>query len=232
MDLNKILEYQSLDAKLFAIEKKLRDNQDKKVASQMSASAKDAQMRSVALEKQAGDLAREIETIKGQVESQNAKLDQMKAKNVDTLTKEEIDNYAVIKDKLASNLNILDKNLTKLAERVNAVLADFNKTIKVYNMAKEKFTQSKAAYDNAAKAVEPEKVELEKKLATLSKSVDSAIMQKYAKRRSDNIFPVLVPLDGRSCGGCRMELPAAEISKLEREGLLTCEHCHRLIYKK
>ena len=56
-------------------------------------------------------------------------------------------------------------------------------------------------------------------------------MEAYIKRRKENVFPVVVPLTGNSCGGCHVELPYANITKLNEEGLLSCEHCRRLIYK-
>lgn len=232
MDITKILDYQKLDSELFKLEKSLRDNPNKKLANEMSNNAKNAQQRSFALEDKAGNLIKEVETVKKQFETQTQKLEQIMAKDMEKLSKEEVDNLISVKEKLAQNLNILDKNLTKLAENVNTVLAEFNKTLKVYNMAREKFAESKAKYDKDVKDVEPAKQKLEKELAALEKSVEPSLMSKYKQRRSDNLFPVFVPLNGNSCGGCHMELPFAQISKLKSDGVYTCEHCHRVIYSK
>lgn len=232
MDINKLLDYQRLDSELFKLEKSLRDNPNKKTANEMSNSAKNAQQRSFQLEDKAGSLIKEIETIKKQFELQTEKMQQIMAKDLEKLSKEEVDNLLSVKEKLAQNLTILDKNLTKLAESVNVVLADFNKTLKVYNAARDKFAESKAEYDKQVKELEPEKHKLEKELLTLSKGIDSTLMTKYKEKRSDNIFPVLVPLKENSCGGCHMELPAAQISKLKNDGVFSCEHCRRIIYFK
>lgn len=232
MDITKMLDYQTTDSELYKLEKSLRDNSNKKVAAEMSNTAKASQQRSFELEKKAGDLLREIETVKKQFQIQNDKMNQILAKDVANMSKEEVENMFILKDKLVQNLAILDKNLTKLAENVNAVLADFNKTIKTYNLAKERFTQSKSAYDKDVEAIEPKKQELIKKLAVLSKGIDKELMEKYNKKRQDNLFPVLVQLVGNNCGGCHMELPAAQISKLKTDGVLSCEHCRRIIYYK
>ncbi len=232
MDITKILDYQKLDSQLYRLEKQLRDNPNKRVANEMSTNAKNAQAKSVQLEAKAGSLIQEIETVKKQLSVQTDKLNQIMAKDVNSLSKEEIESMLSLKDKLTQNLNILDKNLTKLAESVNGVLADFNKTIKIYNASKEKFVESKNAYDKDLEAVKPEKANLEKQLLALEKGIDPALMEKYKKRRGDNLFPVLVPLNDRCCGGCHVELPFAQISKLENEGVLSCEHCRRIIYYK
>lgn len=232
MDISKILDYQKLDTELFKLEKRLRDNPNKKTANEMSTNAKNAQQRSFQLEEKAGSLIKEIDTIKKQFEVQTEKMQQIMAKDLEKLSKEEVDSLLSVKDKLAQNLTILDKNLTKLAESVNAVLADFNKTLKVYNAARDKFAESKAEYDKEVKELEPTKQKLEKELASLEKGIEAKLMTKYKEKRSDNIFPVLVPLKENSCGGCHMELPAAQISKLQNDGIYSCEHCHRIIYFK
>ncbi len=231
MDLNKILEYQKLDSQLVKIERQLKDNANKKNASKMHSNMKEAQNRSFKLEEKAGSLLNEIEKVKKQFKIQQDKMDEFSSKNLETLSKDEIDKLAMLKDKLAQNLAILERNLSSLAENVNSVLSDFNKTIKIFNNCKEEYAKSKSAYEDDVKAVEENQKEISSKLQTLAKSIDPKIIEAYQKRRKENIFPVVVPLAGNSCGGCQFELPYANISKLEDEGILTCEHCHRLIYK-
>lgn len=231
MDITKILEYQKVDSGLFNLERQLRQNANKKTADEMAASARQAQNRTAELENKASALLKDIETIKKQFEAQESKLNEITSKNLDKLTKAEIDGYLALKDKLAQNLNILDRNLTKLAENVSATLTDFNKTAKVFNAARDKMMTSKQAYEADLAKIEPEKVRLEGELKQLEKGIDGQLLEKYKKRRADNLFPILVPLlNGNSCGGCHMELSFAQVSKIKQEGLLSCEHCRRLIY--
>lgn len=232
MDLKNILDYQALDSELFKIERELRENQNKKTASTMHESMKEAQGRSIKLEEKAGSLLAEIEKVKKQFKLQQDKMDEFMSKDLEKLSKEELEKLSSLKDKLAQNLVILERNLTSLAENVNAVLSDFNKTIKTFNSCKEQYAKSKSAYEQDLKAVESQKSEITKKLETLSKGIEPRILEAYQKRRKENIFPVVVPLNNNSCGGCHIELPYANISKLQDEGILTCEHCHRLIYLK
>ena len=230
MNITKILEYQKTDSELFKIEKALRENSNKKTMQVMTQNAKNAQTRTTELESRAEALLKEIDTVKKQFAAQESKINEITSKDIDKLSKQEIDAWLSLKDKLAQNLNILDRNLTKLAENVNATLAEFNKAAKAFNASRDKMNESKAAYERDVAAVEPERKRLEGELKNLENGIDAALLEKYKKRRADNLFPVLVPLSGNTCGGCRMELPAAEISKLKQDGLLTCEHCRRLIY--
>ena len=232
MDFKSILNYQQLDSELFKIEKQLRDNTNKKNANIMRENMKNAQTRSLQLEEKAGSILNDIEKVKNQFKLQKDKIDQLLAKNINELDKEEIEKLSSLKEKLSQNLNILEKNLSNLAENMNLVLSDFNKTIKIFNNAKEQYAKFKNNYDNDVKSVETRQEELKKELKTISKKIDPKLIEAYEKRRKENIFPVFVELKGNSCGGCHMELPYANISKLDNEGILTCEHCHRIIYKQ
>lgn len=231
MKVDKLLDYQKLDTEMFKIERQLRENKNRLTAGQMHESMKNAQSRSVKLEEKAGSLLVEIDKVKKQFKVQENKMEEFIQKDLSKMTKEEVEHLSVLKNKLAQNLQILEKNLTTLAESVNAVLADFNKTIKTFNSAKEQYAKSKNAYDADVKEVEGQKAEIEKKLKEIAKNIEPNLMESYLKRRKENVFPVIVPLKGNSCGGCHVEMPYVSLTKLNDEGLLICEHCRRIIYK-
>ncbi len=232
MDLSKILEYQKLDSQLVKIERQIKNNENKKTANKMHDNMKDAQNKSITLEEKAGQLLSEIAKVKKQFKVQQDKIKEFTSKDLASLSKEEVEKVSLLKDKLSQNLNILERNLTALAESVNAVLSSFNKTIKLFNDSKVQFSKSKNAYESEVKQVEVEQKTLQEKLLALSKGIDTKLMEAYNKRRKENIFPIVVPIINNSCGGCHIELPYANISKLEDKGILTCEHCHRIIYKQ
>ena len=236
MKVEQILEYQKLDKDMFKLEKELRENSNKKRANALHENMKTAQDRSVKLEERAGALLSEIDKVKKQLKIQQDKMNEFMSKDLNSMSKEDVEKLAILKDKLNQNLQILEKNLTSLAENMNAVLADFNKTIKSFNMAKEEFAKCKAEYDKEVKAVEEKKGEIAAKLADLAKNIDSTFMQSYSKKRKENIFPVVVPImeEGKGsyfCGGCRTQLSFASISKLNEDGFVNCDHCRRIIYK-
>ena len=232
MDIDKILEYQKLDSELFKLEKSIRDNADKKTASQMQNNAKVAQERSYKLNDMAKALEKEYNNIKSQFDIQKKKMDEIFAKDVDSLSAEEVEKLKVLKDKLSANLSTLERNFARIAESMNNLLSDFNKTRKAFQMAKEQYADAKAKFDKTQSELAPHKAELEKKLSSLEKGIDRDIVESYKKRRVENIFPVVVPLAGNCCGGCRTELSLANLSTLKERGVLTCEHCHRIIYVK
>lgn len=231
MNIQPILDYQKLDSELFKIEKSIKESENKSIAGKMYEKIKQSQERSYKLEEKAGKILEEIEKIKKQFKIQEDKIAELEGKDMEKLSKEDIAKIESIKDKLAQNLVKLEDYLTHLAENINGVLAEFNKTIKEFNQSKAQYSECKEKYDKEVGEIESDKKEITSKLTALAKEIDVKVMEAYSKRRKQNIFPVVVPLKGNCCGGCHMELPYAQISELERAGIFSCEHCHRLIYK-
>lgn len=233
MDLTNLLKYQDVDAKLFDVESKLTASPARKKMSELSKVAKTAQVKSNELEAEANKVLAEIDDVKVKFEENKKSLQSLLNKDLEKLSAEDLDKISVLKGKILNNLNYLEKALQKHAEQINHILMEYNKTKKMYDGARVQFIECKKKVEEETKILEPEKERLKKELETLSKSVEKNLMVEYQKRRNDHIFPVVVPLEGTNfCGRCRMELPMVAISRIKDVGVITCEHCKRLVYKK
>lgn len=233
MNIESLLKYQKLDEELFKVEQKLKNSPARKKAAELTAVAKKAQTRSTELENEAEKLINEISDIKEKYNLNKSKADEMLSVDLETMTFEDIEKYNILKGKIMSNLGILEKMLQKSAENINHILSEFNKTKKSYDEARNEYAVCKQKIDEETKLLEPEKEKIEKQLLVLEKDVAPEVMAEYKKRRNDNIFPVIVPLEGNNfCGRCRMELPKVAISRIKEKGVITCEHCKRLVYQK
>lgn len=233
MNIENILKYQKVDEELYKVEQKLYNSNYRKKANELTAIAKKSQTRSTELEAEAEKLIAEIDDIKAKYNLNKTKSEEVLSSDVESLTMEELEKLNVLKGKIASNLNILEKMLQKSAENINRILAEFNKAKKTFDEARAQYAICKQKLDEEAKILEPEKVKLQKQLQTMEKDVDPELMAEYKKKRNDNIFPVVVPLEGNNfCGRCRMELPKVSISRIKEKGVIVCEHCKRFIYQK
>lgn len=233
MKIENLLKYQKLDESLWAVEQKILNSPYKKKANELTEQAKKAQNRSASLENEAEKLNKDLSDIKKTYENNKNKMEEILSTDLDKLSLEDLEKVSALKNKLASNLNVLEKMLQKIAENINHILADFNKTRNMFDEIKKRYAECKQKFDEEAKALEPEKQKLIKQLSVFEKDVDSALLAEYKKKRQDKIFPVFVPLEGGIlCGRCRMELPKAAISRIKEKGVVTCEneHCKRFIY--
>lgn len=233
MNIESLLKYQKVDEELFKVEQKLANSPYKKKANELASIAKKAQIKSTELETEAEKLISEIEDLKNKFRTNKAKADEMTAKDIEKMSIEELDSLNALKSKILSNLNVMEKMLQKSAESINHILTEFNKTKKLYDEARSQYAICKKKIDEDTKALEPEKEKIKKQLASLEGEVDSTLLAEYKKKRNDNIFPVIVPLENDNfCGRCRMELPKVAISRIKEKGVITCEHCKRFVYKK
>lgn len=233
MNIESLLKYQEADEELYKVEQKISNSPLRAKMGEYATIAKKAQAHSNELEAEAERLIADISDIKDKYAINKSKADEMLGRNIEDLSASDLDKLGVLKSKLMSNLNILEKMLQKSAENINHILADFNKTKKVYDEARSKHNECKEKIEQEAKALEPEKEKIKKGLVALEKGVEPNLLAEYKKKRNDNIFPVIVPLEnGNFCGRCRMELPKVAISKLKETGVITCEHCKRFVYKK
>ncbi len=232
MNIEKLLKYQNLDAELYKVEQKIVNSPYRKKATELSAIAKKSQTRSTELETEANKLLKDIEEIKSKYQLNKDKMDEMLATNIENASMDDLEKLSSLKGKVMSNLGILEKMLQKCAERINHILSEFNKTKRSFDEARAQYAICKQKIDAELKALEPEKEKLAKELVVLEKDVDVKLMAEYKKRRQDNIFPVIVPLENDAfCGRCRMELPKVAISRIKEKGVIVCEHCKRLLYQ-
>lgn len=230
MNLKKILEYQKKDAELIKLERKLSQDENKKIYTQMVGIVKDTQNKSSSLEKQASDLIASYENLKKTYSENLNYANKVNGKNVENSSVSDLEALEQIAQTILNNMSILEKKMLALAEKVNTILVDFDQAKKKYNMARDKYNKHKALYEESIKSLKPEIEQAQSEVKKLESGIDSNILSKYKQRRSDNIFPVLVPCMDKCCGGCRMELPSASLSTLKTNGILECEHCRRIIY--
>ncbi len=232
MDLTSILEYQNIDKALYNLEQTLENGVWKNMLPKLNQTAKNSQNKSSQLEGQAAAVLKEMEELKKTIDATKKHGKDILKSDPETMSSEQIEQALLKKDRVTSNLIALDKRLTRLAENINQILAEFNSTVKIYNDAKLQYQQIKAKQDRELAEAQPKINELKAKLDLLSKKIDPKTLEFYKARRADKIFPVFVELIGNSCGRCRMELSASALSKLKSEQTLTCENCRRVIYYK
>lgn len=232
MNIENVLKYQKKDAELYKVEQKIVNSVYRKKATELATIAKKAQARSMELETEAEKLIAEIDEINKNFGVNKTKAEEISSKKLENLSIEDLDKLGSLKSKVVNNLNILEKMSQKSAESINRILSEFNKTKKTYDEARTQYAVCKQKVEEETKVLEAEKQKVAKELSTLEGAVDAKILGEYKRKRNDNIFPVLVPLEnGTFCGFCRMEQPKIAISKIKENGVITCEHCKRFIYQ-
>lgn len=183
------------------------------------------------MEQEVVEMADRIEVIKvaiNRIEGQLAALQARMESNPPTDLKQAQD-LARDAQKLLTNLNDYEREM----KRIQKDAADHERAEKEIRV---KYAKVKAEYDQQKVAYEAEYADqlkqLEAKQAVAqekSKSVESALLTKYAQVKKHCVPPV-ARLYGDQCGGCNMSLPQVTLRKFKNDVVyIECENCGRMI---
>lgn len=230
--MEKFLEYQRLDTELFKLEREISKNEHKKEAVAMVNFVKDSQAKIIGMEQNSKQILADIEKLK-QVEQKGVSLVEKYSKQVSNAKEEsELKELNAKIKQTANQLSELENRLLSQEQKAKKLLQDFDATKKKVAVAKTRHQESKDKFSEYYKSRQPELNAIKQKISELEKTLDPNFVAKYKTLKQDGIFPVLVPLIDKRCGGCRMELFSGAVEKIMANGKLECPSCRRLIYLK
>ena len=228
--MDKILQYQKLDIELHKLIRATENCEEKAVMNKMIAYVKDAQNKSIAIESGAKKVVDDYKDLRAKYDDNYKKVQTLTSnsdyKNIDYKSA-----YAQI-NALSSELFMIERNLNIVINKAKELLKSFEVTKNNVLKARSKHKESKDKYEALVANYQPKIEAARKEMKKLEKEVDQALLEKYRAIKNDKVFPVFVSLDGKLCGGCRMEIASGTLNKLSTNKFITCEHCGRVIFKK
>lgn len=226
-----IKKLQELDGELIKLEREYNSSNEKQIMSKMSKYVKDAQNKSIELENAAKDIIKQYNSIKAESEKQYNEIKKLVAKDEKEMTIEEMQKVMASITQKSNELNMLEKKLGQISQRMKETLKEFEVTKTNVMKARTKHKESKQKYEEQIAKLQPQIDAIKKEQEELKKKADKTLLQKYLDKRNDNMFPVLVKLlDGKQCGACRMTLPSKQMDKLKENKITVCEQCGRIVY--
>ena len=230
--LQAILKYQEIDARLYKLERELAGSEERKEYVKYKKFLEGAPERLDALEVKAAALKAEAAELTKNYEQMEETLQYFD--NVDELLTDGAD-LSFYQKKAQTKIDQLKKFKADLATLVAAI----KETDAEYKKLKKQVIAAQNQYKDAAekyKAVKAEKdgemKSIEKELSVLAKEVPAEMMEKYQTKRKEKNMPVFIEINGTRCSWCGMEPPLAARNKLTGEGTIECDSCHKIIYNK
>ena len=134
--------------------------------------------------------------------------------------------------KLVATISRYEAELTKMRKDAEARDRQQREVRVRAAKARAEFDRIKPIYDEEHKAASVKLEELKAKVAKAAQGIDPAMIEKYKTIKRHSTPPLTRVHDDR-CGGCNMQLSAAEKDKA-RSGVafVECENCGRLILVK
>ena len=145
------------------------------------------------------------------------------------MSEQELKDFDAKTTQTAKQLAELDGRISAHNAEVKKVVLDYKTYRKKILDAKEKRESIKQKEEKPEDQTATEFDKIKKEMAKLEKEIEPAKLAKYKALKQDGVFPVIVPLSEKRCGGCRMELSSIALDKLKIGGVYECEQCHRLI---
>lgn len=228
--LQAILQYQEVDAKLFKLEREIAGSDERKEYVKLKKFLEAAPEKLDALEVKAAALQSEAAEISQKYARAEEALSDFE--NLDELVTGGAD-IAFYKKKAQALLDQLKKlkaDLANLTANIQSTDEEYKKLKKQVLSAQKQYADANEKYKAVKAARDPEKKELEAALSKIQKDVPAEMMEIYQRKRKEKIFPVVGEVMGKRCPFCSMEPPLAAINKLTGGATIECDNCHRIIF--
>ena len=229
--LNELLEYQKVDAQMRRIEQEVAASDEQKKFAQANKFMKSAPERFEAQDRRAAELAalredlvRRAEDISKQI-AEYSELDEMVEEGGD------VSFYKKNAQTLLDRLRALKGEMQKLNADIAATVEEYERFKKQGAAMQKQYREYKAKRDELVNARKDEVNRLKAQLKSIAEKIPAETLAKYQQKRKENIFPIVVPLNGNMCV-CGMDFPIALQERLAGGNVVECEHCRRFVYKK
>lgn len=231
--LQAILKYQEIDAKIFKIERDLAASDERKEYVKVKKFLESAPEKLDALEMKARSLRAEAEELMKQYERLEETLKDFD--NLDELVTGGAD-ISFYRKKAQSKIEQLKKmrvDLNALMAAIKATDEEYQKVKKQVLSVEKKAPEIIKKYKELKAAKDAEKKPYETELAALEKEISAEFLEVYKMKRKEKIFPVVGQINGNRCPYCSMDLPIAARSKLSGGGWIECENhiCNRILFE-
>ncbi len=231
--IEKLLAYQTEDAKLFEIEKKLNESDARKKGIQATRFLRSVSDTLAGIESKAQELNVAYDNAQAELEKISEESEEFQAISLKVSDEKEIAYLKQRAAKLAKTLEDLLKKIQKIEQDMNELAAQYSKLKKDTVVYQEQYEKSGAEYAALKDSFSNERKKIEDNLKKLAEGIPPAIMEKYTEKRKDKQFPIVFKLNSKDkhCTACGTELSLKQLDVLKKEdSLIECENCRKLLF--
>ena len=140
-----------------------------------------------------------------------------------------------IEDEVKALKSHRDSDETKLLEIIEAIeelSAEQTKLNEQLQTARAEADLAQAGYERASGDVDAQLRQASGQREEILKAVAPDTLKLYDRLKHEKQGLAVAQLDGSTCGGCHMELPAQELDRVvAEEQVWRCPHCRRILVK-
>ncbi len=231
--LQAILNYQEIDAKLYKIERELAGSEARKEYAKVKKFLDGAPEKLETLEVKAKALRAEGDSLTAKYAQLEETLKDFE--NLDELITEgaDISFYKKKAQSIVEKLRKVKADLANLVANIKETDEEYKKLKKQILSLEKKAPEVYKTYKELKSEKDVEKKPYEEQLAVLAKDIPENMLEIYKTKRKEKIFPVVGKIVGNRCPYCSMDLPIAARNKLSGGGWIECENhiCSRILFE-
>ncbi len=226
MNITKILEFQSVDMELFALENEaMRERLTfMKVKSEVDKAGDTIKKLST----ESADLLANFKKIEAKIVELKKKLDEIEPLIANIADINEADYYLKQTTSILDQITALEKESKVEETKIATISANYQKTWELGLQLTESLKRAKIDYEKIIASMQPQVIAIKKKLDTLKGEVPDDLMKIYEQQRKAKKLPAFVAHEAskENCSKCRMELSGADRSLLRNSGDFSeCPNC-------
>lgn len=230
--MEKLLEYQTVDAELKAIEQELSSNEDRKKGIAAKKFLDTVNDSLAELDRKAaefdGAYTKYTDAYRRLCEIQK----ELEDASEDYSEEDEINFVKKKAHELMDELKALEKQIVHLQEEIVAITEQYNGLKKKTMAAQKQFKECGQRYTEFKESKAEAKKQITARLEKLEKDIPAELMEVYKKKRADKIYPIVYEYTGSGfCPYCRTEIPKLSESNMVKNGYGICDNCGRVLYK-
>ena len=230
--MRKLLELQKVDAEIYELKRDLQEKPLQLEELQKNFDAQKNKVKSLEDKVRVVQLARkskegDLQAKEGAIIKANSQLSQIKTNKEYTAMLTEIEN-------IKADKSIIEEQILKSYDESDAVAAELQKEKIAFGAEEKKYQAEKKVIEDAIRVCQERIKVLEAERGRNLADVNKPLLIRYEKILANKEGKALVPVvDGHSCGGCYMNVPAQVINEIKKhEEFIYCEMCARILYLK
>ena len=156
----------------------------------------------------------------------NMQLSQIKNNKEYTAKISEIEN-------IKADKSIIEEKIIIAYDEGDRIKSQIEKEKIVVQQEEQAYLQEKKSVEDEVKKIGQRIQELESQRSVLSPQINPVFLNRYERILANKEGLAIVPIEGHSCGGCYMNVPAQVINEIKmHDELIYCEICSRILYLK
>ncbi len=232
MGLDKIIEYQSIDMKIYSLENDFQKSDVLKNLRILKSNYSEKNEELTRLMKETQELFSAFEKGVGRMPELDG-MGEYLARDTNSINDAaELDLYDKSLIKYEELISSIERDMNRIARRFSELKIEVQRLIEQRIEINNMYMQHKRYHDDMVREMKQKAAPFMRELESLRGALDEKLFEKYEARRTERKMPAFVEYMDGNCSGCGMEIFIEVNEKLVKSGdMAECPECRRIVYK-